>query len=59
MNRPWYITERPAGDFAVQRVVNGHILRWGVYDTRAQAEQVLLVARNCKDTQKEAELCKR
>lgn len=43
MNRDWYITQRPAGDFAVQKVVAGRIVRWGVYRTREQAEWQLRV----------------
>lgn len=45
MKRGYYIHERPAGDYAVQKFANGQIIRWGVYPTREEAEEQLKMAK--------------
>jgi hypothetical protein len=41
---PYRISKRPCGDFAIQRFLDGRIVRWGLYRTLRQAEAHLPIA---------------
>ncbi len=44
MNPKWRVFARPAGDYAVQRFIGGRTVRWGVYATKAEAEDMAKAA---------------
>jgi len=44
MKTSYSIHRRPAGDYAVQRVVDGKIVRWGIYTSLAKAMQAQALA---------------